>query len=110
MRRGSIRDDWSVMRTGDLVTGGRVGPPTAGVSDSLYDFVRRYLCDRGGSATRPEVRAAIMSDPRFAEKLERSRGFHSLISNMHHSGDIELDGQTIRATSRTLRRLGIRRS
>ena len=97
------------MRTSDLVTGGRVGPPTAGVPGSLYDFVRRYLCDHGGSATRAEVRSAIMSDPQYSEKLERSRGFNSLISNMHHSGDIELDGPTIRATSRTLRRLGVHR-
>jgi hypothetical protein len=93
------------MQTGISVTGGRVGPPTAGVPGSLYDFVRRYLCDHGGSATRAEVREAIMSDPRYSEKLKRSRGFHSLISNMHHSGDIELDGPTLHATSRTYRRM-----
>ena len=75
------------------------------MAGSLYDFVRRYICDHGGSATRAEVRTAIMSDPRLAEKLERSRGFYSLVSNMHHSGDITLDGPTIRATSRTYRRL-----
>jgi hypothetical protein len=92
----------------DVVRGGRVGPPTAGVPGTLYDFVRRFLCDHGGSATRAEVRAAIMSDSRYAEKLERSRGFHSLISNMHHSGDIELDGPTVRATGRTYRRLGFK--
>lgn len=86
----------------------RVGPPTSGVPGSLYDFVRRYLCDHGGSATRAEVRHALMSDPRYSERLERSRGFHSLISNMHHSGDVQLKGDILRATSRTYRRFGLR--
>lgn len=90
------------------VTGGRVGPPTSGVPGSLYDFVRRYLCDNGGRSPRAAIEAALVADPQMREKLFKSRGFHSLISNMHHSGDVELDGATVRATSRTYRRLGVR--
>ena len=90
------------------VTGGRVGPPTSGVPGSLYDFVRRYLCDNGGSSSRGAIEAALVAEPQMREKLFNSRGFHSLISNMHHSGDVELDGATVRATGRTYRRLGVR--
>ena len=90
------------------VTGGRVGPPTSGVPGTLYDFVRRYLCDNGGRSTRPAIEAALLAEPQMREKLFKSRGFHALISNMHHSGDVELDGAIVRATSRTYRRLGIR--
>ena len=89
------------------VTGGRVGPPTSGVPGTLYDFVRRYLCGEGGISTRAAIEAAPRADPEMREKLFKSRGFHSLISNMHHSGDVELDGVVVRATIRTYRRLGI---
>ena len=77
---------------------------------TLYDFVRRFLCDKGGSATRPAIEAALLADPRMREKLLKGRGFVSLIHNMHHSGDIELDGPTIRATGRTYRRMKVRQS
>ena len=90
------------------VTGGRVGPPTSGVPGTLYDFVRRYLCDNGGSSSRAAIADALLAEPQMREKLFKSRGFHSLISNMHHSGDVELDGKIVRATSRTYRRLGVR--
>lgn len=90
------------------VRGWRVGPPTSGVPGSLYDFVRRYLCDRGGLATRSEIEMALIADGRMHNRLAQSRGFHSLIINMHHSGDVALDGTIVRATSRTYRRLGVR--
>ena len=83
----------------------RVGPPTAGVPGSLYDFIRRHLCDRGGSATRNELHAAIQADQRAAERLSRSQGFNSVLNNMKHSGDVIFEGDTVRATSRTIRRL-----
>ena len=92
------------------IRGWRVGPPPAGVPGTLYDFVRRYLCENSGSATRAEVLAAIMADPSYSEKLDRSAGFHSLICNMRHSGDIELDGSIIRATARTRSRMGFLKS
>jgi hypothetical protein len=73
----------------------------------MYDFVRRYLCDNGGISTRATIEAALLADPQKRQRLLNSRGFHSLISNMHHSGDVELDGPIVRATSRTYRRLGL---
>lgn len=91
------------------VTGGRVGPPTAGVSGSLYDFVRRYLCEHGGSCTRDELLAALLAEPRTRERLSHSKGFTALINNMRHSGDVALTGDGVEATSRTLRRIGSNR-
>lgn len=42
---------------------GRVGPPTLGVPGTLYDFVRRYLVQHGGSCTRNELLNAIRASP-----------------------------------------------
>lgn len=82
-----------------------MGPPTMGVPGSLYDFVRRHICGHGGLATREELRAAILADPRAADLLSRSKGFTSLLNNMKHSGDVILERGMVRATSRTLRRV-----
>ena len=86
----------------------RVGPPTAGVPGSLYDFVRRYLAAHGGLCARSELLHAMMADPKTSERLSRSKGFGPLLINMRHSGDVELDGPIVRATSRTFRRLGLK--
>lgn len=87
------------------VTGGRVGPPTSGVSGSMYDFVRRYLMERGGNCSREELFAALQENAVMRERLARSKGFTALINNMHHSGDVDLHVDVVRATSRTQRRL-----
>ena len=88
------------------VTGGRVGPPTAGVTGSMYDFVRRYLVEHGGSCTRQVLLKAFEDDLAMKERLVHSRGFKALLHNMRHSGDLSLDGDHIGITPRALRRLG----
>ena len=85
-------------------TGGRVGPPTAGVSGSMYDFVRGFLLERGGSGTRAELVAALDANPAMQERLARSQGFTALLHNMRHSGDLSMDGESIEITPRALRR------
>lgn len=92
-------------RIGRTATGGRVGPPTAGVPGTLYDFVRRYLVQRGGSCSRPDLLAVIKASPVMSARLNATRGFNALLSNMHHSGDILFEGDQIHASDRTLRRL-----
>lgn len=88
---------------------GRVGPPTRGTPGSLYDFIRRALCDRGGTSLRQELLDIIEADPGLKARLANSRGFSALLSNMRHSGDIVIDGKTIGASPRTLRRMSERR-
>ena len=95
------------MRSHVPVTGGRVGPPTSGVPGSMYDFVRRYLVAHGGSCSREELIAALQADPVMRERLARSKGFAALLNNMRHSGDVVLDEDSVKATSRTFRRFGI---
>ena len=90
-----------------IVTGGRVGPPTSGVPGSLYDFVRRHVFAKGGSCTRDELVEAITADPGMNTRLASCQGFRALLNNMQHSGDIILDGEMVRVTGRTLRRVGI---
>ena len=89
------------------VTGGRVGPPISGVPGTMYDFVRRYLVAHSGSCTRRELLAALQADRAMRERLARSKGMTALLHNMHHSGDVVLDGDRIVASDRTRRRLGI---
>lgn len=92
-------DDWQ-----RPVTGGRVGPPTAGVSGSMYEFVRQFLLERGGSCTRAELVAALEANPAMRERLARSQGFAALLNNMRHSGVITVEGEIIHPTQRTQRR------
>jgi len=87
---------------------GRVGPPTRGVPGTLYDFVRRYLSQHGGSCTRDDLLVAIRSSPVHCQRLDAGRGFAALMSNMYHSGDVLLEGNTVRASARALRRLANR--
>lgn len=83
----------------------RVGPPTAGVPGSLYDFVRRFLVAHDGTSSRHELLNALQADPRMKGRLEASRGFAALISNMRHSGDVIVSDEDIRITSRAMRRV-----
>ena len=89
--------------------GGRVGPPTSGTAGSMYDFVRRYLVDHGGSRSRQELLWALQSDEAMRERLARSKGFTALLHNMRHSGDVVLDGNQILASDRSFQRLGVSR-
>lgn len=95
------------MRSHVPVTGGRVGPPTSGVPGTLYDFVRHYLVERGGSCTRDELLAGLNADQAMKERLANSRGFRALLHNMRQSGDVALHADMIHATTRTERRLRI---
>lgn len=71
---------------------------------TLYQFVRDRLEAQGGTATRPELLAAIRGNLAARAKLENSRGFDALLSNMKHSGFVELDGETVRRTARQVGR------
>lgn len=84
----------------------RVGPPTAGVPGSLYDFVRRYLCAHGGTCSHEELEAALLADPMLKARLEGGRGYSALLRSMRHSGDINLTANLVSATARAHRRLG----
>lgn len=83
----------------------RVGRPSAGVAGSLYDFVRRYLLAQDGCCSRDKLHSAILAEPVLKTRLEQGRGFRALLSNMRHSGDVVFDGDLVRASSRTVRRM-----
>lgn len=85
---------------------GRVGPPTRRVPGTLYDFVRQYLLQHGGSCTRDELLTAIKASPALCQRLDSGRGYTALLSNMYHSGDVLLEGATVQASARALRRMG----
>lgn len=84
----------------------RVGPPTAGFSGSLYDFVRRYLCARNGTCSREELERALFTNSSLKARLKAGRGFSALLRNMLHSGDVTLSDKLVTATARTRRRVG----
>ena len=85
----------------------RVGPPTADVGGSLYDFVRRYLCAHGEPCSREELEAALLAEPILKARLEGGRGFNALLRNMRHSGDVILTADFVTASARTHRRLAV---
>lgn len=77
------------------------GPQSAG---TLFQFIREYLCRRGGSATRPELVEAIDADPRMKSRLEHSQGFDRVLANMRYSGWVAVEGDMVIATAKTRRR------
>lgn len=81
----------------------RSGAPP-GQAHSLYQFVREYLWHAGGSCSRAELLTAMSKDGAVRKRLAKSQGFLALLTNMRHSGELICDGETVRATSRALRR------
>ena len=45
-----------------------------------------------------------MNDPRMAERLARGQGLPRLLMNMQYSGFVTIEGETVKATQRTLMR------
>lgn len=81
----------------------RVGPPV-GTLGTVYQSVRDFLSQRGGGCLRQDLQDAMESDRVISQRLENGQGFDRLLVNMRHSGEIELDGDEVRATPRALRR------
>ena len=82
----------------------RAGVPDGRSVGSVSQFIREYLCRHGGSCTRDELLRAIRAEPKLFAKLERGQGLARLVQNMRHSGFVTIEGELVRATSRTLRR------
>lgn len=83
----------------------RTAPTPLQSRGTLFQFVRDYLCSHSGSCSRAELRRALEADTKMAARLANSQGFTPLLTNMRHSGDIFLEGETVRASARTLRRM-----
>ena len=81
----------------------RSGPPP-GQHSSLYQVVRKHLWRMGGACSRDELLTLMLDDPSVGKRLQEGQGFVRLLNNMRHSGDVLLEGQIVRATSRALRR------
>ena len=82
----------------------RPRPPGSQSAGTLFQFVREFLCRNGGGASRAELLNALRNDPRMKRRLEQSQGFTALLGNMRVSGWIELGGEMIKATPKTVRR------
>ena len=82
----------------------RAGVPDGRSAGSLSQFIREYLCRHGGRCSRDELLHAIRAEPDLRAKLERGQGFARLLQNMRHSGFVSIDGETVRATAKALRR------
>jgi len=57
------------------------------------------------SIERADLLNAMQSDLRIAARLQRSEGFNRLLSNMRHSGWIEVRGSQVLPTRKTLRKV-----
>lgn len=80
---------------------GRQGPVM-----TLYELIRRTLDENGGTSSRQSLLEAIQRNPEANARLAMGRGFSALLSNMKHSGFIEIHGDMIR---RSRRQVGRRR-
>ena len=85
----------------------RAGVPDGRSAGSLSQFIRDYLCRHGGRCTRGELLRAISAEPNLLARLERGQGLTRLLQNMRHSGFVSIDGETITATPKALRRTSI---
>lgn len=81
----------------------RCGAPDGRSAGSLSQFVRDYLCQRGGSASRRQLLKAIQANSKLAARLERGQGLPALLRNMRYSGFVVIEGETVRASRRTRR-------
>ena len=81
----------------------RSHPERGRESKTIYQFVREYLA-RDGMGNRSDLLNAMMADPSISTRLARSQGFVRILWNMRNSGWIELDGERITPTRKTLRK------
>lgn len=79
-------------------------PPDGRSRGSLSQAIREHLCRSGGASTRAAIRKELESDHRLAERLASGQGLARLLKNMEYSGFLTVEGETVRATRRTLHR------
>ena len=82
----------------------RLSPPDGRSMGSISQFVREYLVQHDGVATRDELLKALNSVPHLAHRLTRGQGLNRLLQNLRHSGFVTLEGERVEATERTWRR------
>ena len=82
----------------------RLGVPDGRSAGTISQFIREYLVRHGGACTREELLRAVRREPELAERLDRGQGFERLLQNMRYSGFVTIDGETVSASARTLRR------
>ena len=82
----------------------RPRPPGSQSAGTLFQYIREYLCRHGGSAGKSELLHAVEADPRMRRRLEKSQGFDRVLANMRYSGWVEVTGELVKATPKTVRR------
>ena len=78
--------------------------PDGRSAGSIFQFIREYLVQHGGTCTRNQLLQAVRSQAELAARLDHGQGFERLLQNMRHSGFITISGDTVTASARTLRR------
>lgn len=70
---------------------------------TLSQAIREHLCRRGGVSTRSAIEEDLKSDPVLAHRLREGQGLPRLLRNMSYSGFVNISGETVSATERTMR-------
>jgi len=86
------------------MTGKPQRPAAAAPFVTLYQFVRELLEAHGGRCARDALLRLIEDNPAALAKLRQSQGFEALLSNMKHSGFIDLEGDMVHRTARLVGR------
>jgi len=84
---------------------GRVGQLYFSPLGSQYDCVRRTLAAQGGSCSRTTLSKALAAYPQMQGRVQQDSRLAALLSNMRHSGEITLAGDTVSLTERAIKRL-----
>lgn len=82
----------------------RCGSPDGRSTGSLSQFIRELLCQHGGVSSREDLLRAIQRKPKLAARLAQGQGLAALLRNMRHSGYVTIEGETVKATRRTIKR------
>ena len=82
-------------------------PPDGRSRGTLAQAVREHLCREGGTSSREQIEAALQADSRLASKLEKHVGVGRLLYELKIGGFVTLEGETVRATKRTLQRTAV---
>ena len=88
-----------------MVHHGRIGPPIFTPKGSLYDDIRQRIANAGGAISREMLDREIATDASCSERIAKVGGLPSLLTNMHHSGEITMGPNIICLTERAKRRM-----
>lgn len=77
-------------------------PPDGRSRGTLSQAIREHLCRSGGRSTRELIRRDLEQDSDLRQRLQEGQGLERLLRNLLYAGFLTIDGEDVKATSKTL--------